>query len=138
MRNPLASAAIVAAVPAVLLIMLSDAWLDRRFRWYKWIYGPRWLRAASRSAPAWVVYFIVYAWAASVLYSGRIESRVRDGNVPRIEVELQAGTYMGRDATRPFTTALLGTTSTHAFLFDQASGAVTVVPFENVARFTTR
>ena len=137
-RNPLATAAIVAAIPAVWLIMVSDAWLDRRFGWYKWVYGPRWLRAASRSRPAWVLYFVVYAWAFTVLHSGWIESRVRAGMVPRIQVELQAGTYLGRDATQPFETALLGTTSTHAFLFDQAFGAVTVVPFENVARFTTR
>ena len=71
-----------------------------------------------------------------MLYSGWIEERVRDGNVVTVEAQLQSGTYLGADATVEFETALLGTTSTHAFFFDHPTGAVTIVPFENVARLT--
>ena len=136
MRMPLASLAILLAIPAVWLIMRSDVWLTERVRWYKYLYGPPALRAASRSPGAWILYFALYAYAFSLLYSTRVEERIRAQGAPAVTVELSAGTYRGMDATRPFRTGLLGTTSTFVFLYDDDSSSVTAVPLENVASLT--
>lgn len=136
-RNPLATLAILVAIPAVWFVMVSDAWFDRRFSWYKYLYVTDGLRRMSRSMSALVIYFMLYGFIFAALYSGRMEERVRGGEAPRVEVQLQTGTYQGRDATRPFTAYLFGSTATFVFLYDAASSEVTAVPVENVARINT-
>jgi hypothetical protein len=136
LRNPLATVAILAAFPAVWLIMKSDDLMDRRFRWYRYIYGPEKLRRLSRTPAAWALYLALYAYVFSLVYSGRLAARSRDGNVQAVEAQLQSGEYMGRDGTRPFPSTLLGTTSAYIFLYDVGSSTVTVVPLENLAKLT--
>jgi hypothetical protein len=136
LRNPLATVAILAAFPAVWVVMKSDAWMDRRFRWYGLLYGSDRLRQWSRAPSAWALYLTLYAVAFSIVYSGRMVTRVHAGEVRFVEAQLQSGDYLGRDATTPFRSGLLGTTSAYVFLYDVASRTVTVVPLENLARLT--
>lgn len=138
MRMPVATLAILLAFPAVWVIMRSDDALERRFGWYKYVYGPEALRALSRSTGAIVLYFAIYAYAISLMYSTWMADRVRNGEAPAYEAELQGGTYLGSDGTRAFETRLLGTTSAYVFLYDDDSGAVTVVPLENLSRLNPR
>ena len=135
-RNPWASAAILVAIPVVWFIMVTDDFLEGRVRWYKYIYGPKRLRALSRSVPALFLYFLLYAWAFSLLYANRLTEQVERGRWRTVEVQLQSGTFGGRDATRPFEVTLLGATSTHVFLYDEVDGRATVVPLENVGSLT--
>lgn len=138
LRNPLASIAILVAIPFVWFVMVSDSWMDRRYTWYKYLYGTERLRRLSRSPGAWVLYFALYAFTFSALYSSRMADRVEGGGAPRVEVQLLGGDYLGRDATQTFGADLLGTTSSFVFLYDRASRRVTVVPVENVARISPR
>lgn len=135
-RMPAATLAILFAFPAVWAVLHMDGVLIRRFRWYRFVYGPRWFRAISLSAPAILLYFGLYGFAISQVYSARMAQHVREGGAPAVEVELQSGTYQGADATRPFSSQLLGTTSSYVVLYDERSGAATVVPVENVSRIT--
>ncbi|MDX1493518.1 MAG: hypothetical protein R3253_05645 [Longimicrobiales bacterium] len=137
-RHPMATLATLVAIPLVYFVMVSDRWLDRRFDWYKYLYGPERLRRVSRSAPAYALYFVLYAFAFSVLYSGRMAERVREGGAPALEVQLLGGDYLGRDGTEAFQAALLGSTGSYVFLYDGPSAEVTVVPVENVARLSPR
>ena len=137
-RNPMATLAVLVAIPAVWFVMVSDAWFDRRFRWYKYLYVTGGLRRMSRSAPALAIYFALYAFIFVGLYSGRMEDRVRNGEVPRVEVQLQSGTYLGRDLSQPFSAYLFGSTGTFIFFYDLSADEVTAVPLENVARITTQ
>lgn len=137
-RNPLATLAILVAIPAVWFVMVSDAWLDRRFGWYKYLYLTDGVRRMSRSTPALVVYFVLYGFIFAALYSGRMEARVRSGVAAEVEVQLQSGTYLGRDGTRPFRAFLAGSTATFVFLYDLGEEEVTAVPLENLALITTR
>jgi hypothetical protein len=137
-RNPVASLAVLLAGPMVWFIVVTDDWLDRRFRRYRYLYGPAWLRRWSRSAPALVLYFLIYAWSFATMYSARLHGEVQAGDWPVAEVQLQSGTYLGRDATRPFEATLLGSTGSSIFLFDRASGTATVVPLENLGSITVR
>ncbi|NNF14492.1 MAG: hypothetical protein HKN72_14785 [Gemmatimonadetes bacterium] len=137
-RNPMATLAILVAIPAVWLVMVSDAWFDRRYSWYRYLYLTDGLRRMSRSTPALVIYFILYAFIFAVLYSGRMEDRVRNGAAPRVQVQLQSGTYQGRDGSQPFAAYLLGSTASFVFLYDAGSAEVTAVPLENLARITKR
>jgi hypothetical protein len=136
LRRPLATVAILAAFPAVWLIMKTDDLMDRRFLWYKHVYGPEKLRRLSRTPAAWTLYLALYAYAFSLVYSGRLAARVHDGHVRVVEAQLQSGEYLGQDATEPFRSSLLGTTSAYVFLYDVASSTVTVVPLENLAKLT--
>ena len=131
-RNPWATVAILLAIPAVWLVLVLDDALDRRIAWYKYIYGPAWLREFSRSPAAMLLYFAAYAWAFSFLYAERLSEQVHLGNWTQVEVQLQSGTFAGRDATRPFRATLLGATSSHVFLYDGSAERATVVPVENV------
>ena len=79
---------------------------------------------------------MLYGYAISQVYSTRMAEGVRVGRAPLVEVELQSGTYRGADAARAFEARLLGTTSAYVFLYDAASGEVTVVPVENLSRIT--
>lgn len=132
LRQPLAALAILAAAPAVWLVLKSDTFLDRRVRWYKYIYGPRWLRQLSRAPAAWLLYVVLYAYAFSLVSSAHLASRVRGGSAPVVEVQLAAGQYLGRDASTPLRATLLGTTTSFVFLYDQETSGVTVVPVENL------
>ena len=138
LRLPMATLAILLAIPAVWAIMRTDDALSARFGWYKYLYGPRWLRALSRTRGAMLCYFLLYGYAFSLVYAGRLATQVREGSTPEVEAQLQQGTYLGRDATMPFEARLLGTTSTYVFLYDLESGVATVVPLENLARMTMR
>lgn len=133
LRQPLAALAILAAVPAVWLILRSDAFLDQRFGWYKYIYGPRRLRELSRTAAAMGLYVALYAYAFSIASSGYMEAQVRSGSIRVVEVQLVSGEYWGRDATVPFQANLLGVTSGFVFLYDPDSEGVAIVPLENLA-----
>lgn len=136
-RNPLAALAILLAVPAVWMIMRTDQWMTR-FRWYKYVSGPAPLRRLSRTRGALLIYLSLYGYVFSLVYSGWMVTRVRAGEVTSVEAQLQQGTYLGRDATVPFRTGLLGTTTAYVFLYDNDSGTVTVVPVENLALMTVR
>ncbi len=136
-RNPLAALAILAAFPVVWLIIKANDLLDRHLRWYKYIYGPRGkLRALSRTPAAWAVYIVLYAYLFSLFYSGHLAAQMQAGEVRAVEAQLQSGQYLGQDATQPFRTSVLGTTTDYVFLYDVGSGAVTIVPVENLARLT--
>ena len=136
LRQPLAAVAILAAVPAVWLILKSDAFLDRNIRWYKYIYGPEPLRSLSRTPVAGVLYVALYAYAFSLVSSGYLAARVRAGSSPAVEVQLGAGEYLGRDGSTPFRATLLGTTTAFVFLYDRETGRTTIVPVENLASLT--
>jgi len=136
-RNPLAALAILLAVPAVWTIMRTDQWMTR-FRWYNYLLGPAPLRRLSRTRGALLIYLSLYGYVFSLVYSAWMETRVRAGEVTSVEAQLQQGTYRGRDATVPFRTGLLGTTTAYVFLYDNDSGTVTVVPVENLALMTVR
>ena len=137
-RNPLAALAILLAVPAVWVIMRTDQWMTR-FWWYKYVLGlPAPLRRLSRTRGALLIYLGLYGWVCSLVYSRWMATRVRAGEVTSVEAQLQQGTYLGRDATVPFRTGLLGTTTAYVFLYDDDSGTVTVVPVENLALMTVR
>jgi hypothetical protein len=131
-RNPWATVAILLAIPVVWFITVTDDLLVRHVRWYKYIYGWPPLRALSRSLPALALYFVLYAWAFSLLYAGHLTEQVHEGRWRRVEVQLQSGTYAGRDATRPFLATLLGATSAYVFLYDGDSERATIVPVENL------
>ncbi len=134
-RNPLATVAILAAVPMVWLIIKSDDLMVRHLRWYKYIYSEK-LRALSRTPAAWALYMALYAYVFSLVYSGRLAAQMRAGEVRAVEAQLQSGQYLGQDATQPFRTSVLGTTTDYVFLYDVGSGAVTIVPVENLASLT--
>jgi len=133
LRTPLATVAIALAVPAVWLIRRFDDFCNARLPWYKYLYGPARFQRMARSPAAMVVYFLLYAYFFSVLYSNWMGARIRAGDAPGVTVQLQAGMYLGRDATLPFASKLLGTTSSFVFLYDEASASATVVPVENIA-----
>lgn len=132
LRQPLAALAILAAAPAVWFVLKSDAFLDQHVGWYKYIYGPRWLRQLSRTPAAWLLYVVLYAYAFSLVSSAHLASEVRAGSAPVVEVQLAAGLYLGRDGSSPFRATLLGTTTSFVFLYDQETRGVTVVPVENL------
>lgn len=136
LRHPLAAVAILAAFPAVWLIMRTDELLDRRLRWYKYVYGPEKLRRLSRTPVAWTLYLALYAYAFSLVHSARLAAPIASGLAGSVEAQLQTGQYLGRDGTQPFASSLLGTTSAYVFFYDVSSRAVTVVPLENLARVT--
>ena len=138
LRQPLAALAILAAIPAVWFVLKSDTFLERRFSWYKHVYGPKALRRLSRSPAAWVLYVVLYAYAFSLVSSGYLAGQVRAGSVATVEAQLLGGQYLGRDGTRPFRASLLGTTAAFVFLYDQGSGDVTIVPVENLASLSVR
>jgi hypothetical protein len=138
LRQPLAAMAILAAAPAVWFILKSDVFLDRHIRWYKYIYGPGRLRQMSRTPLAWFLYGVLYAYAFSLLTSDYLADRVRGGAAPVVEAQLAGGQYLGRDASTPFRTTLLGTTTSFVFLYDQDTNNVTVVPIENVLSLSPR
>ncbi len=100
--------------------------------------GPAPLRRLSRTRGALLIYLSLYGYAFSLVYSRWMATRVRAGEVTSVEAQLQQGTYLGRDATVPFRTGLLGTTTAYVFLYDNESGTVTVVPVENLALMTVR
>jgi len=135
-RNPLATLAILAAVPVVWLIIKTDDLLDRHLRWYKYTYGLGKLRALSRTPAARALYMALYAYVFSVFYSGHLAAQMKAGEVRAVEAQLQSGQYLGQDATQPFRTSVLGMTTDYLFLYDVGSGAVTIVPVENLARLT--
>lgn len=137
-RNPVGTLAVLLAAPMVWFILVSDDWLDRRFRRYRYLYGPARLRRLMRSPGALLLYFVVYAWAFSSLYSTRLYDAVQAGRWPVVEVQLQSGSYLGRDGTEPFQATMLGATSSAVFLFDPASDRATVVPLENLGSISPR
>ena len=118
-----------------LIIKIND-FLDRHLRWFKYSYGPEKLRALSRTPAAWALYMAMYAYVFSLLYSGHLAAQMEAGEVRAVEAQLQSGQYLGQDATQPFRTSVLGTTTDYVFLYDVGSGAVTIVPVENLARLT--
>lgn len=132
-RNPLATLAILSAVPVVWLLIKTDDLLGRHFRWYR---GPEKLRALSRTPAAWALYMTLYAYVFSVEYSGHLAAQMEAGEVRTVEAQLQSGQYLGQDATQPFRTSVLGTTTGYVFLYDVGSGVVTIVPVENLASLT--
>jgi hypothetical protein len=136
LRNPLAAVAILAAFPAVWIIMKTDDLMDRHVRWYSFVWGSEKLRRLSRAPAGWALYLMLYAYAFSLVHSGRLAARVHAGEVGTVEAQLQSGDYLGQDGTRPFRTSLLGTTSAYVLLYDVESGTVTVVPLENLAKLT--
>lgn len=133
LRQPLAALAILAAVPAVWLILKSDAFLDQHIRWYKYIYGPRALRKLSRTPAAGLLYVALYAYAFSLVSSGYLADRVRAGEATVVEVRLGSGDQPGMNASGPFRATLLGTTTSFVFLYDGSTRVVTIVPVENLA-----
>ncbi len=135
-RDPLATMAILSAVPVVWLIIKTNEFLDRHLRWFKYSFGPAKLRALSRTPAAWALYMALYAYVFSLLYSGHLAAQMEAGEVRAVEAQLQSGQYLGQDATQPFRTSVLGTTTDYVFLYDVGSGAVTIVPVENLARLT--
>ena len=135
-RSPSASLAILLAIPAVWVIIRLDDYLARRYSWVKYLYGPTWLRKLSRTSGAYVLYLVLYAYAFSLFSTGRAADRIRRGEGPAVTVQLQSGTVGGRDATIPFSTQLLGTTSAYVLLYERSERTVTVVPVENVASLT--
>ena len=137
-RNPLATASILFALPVVWFVMITDAWMAERVSWYRYIYGGKRLHALSRSAGALLFYLVLYAYAFALLYSGQVERNVRSGNLPVVEAQLASGVYLGRDATSPFQTGMLGATSGWVFLYDVSAGVASAVPLENVVSLTPR
>lgn len=135
-RNPLATLAILLAIPVVWAVMKSDAWLAGRVSWYKWIYGGRRLHALSRTWGAMLVYLVLYGYTFALIHSGVVAGRVRSGDLPTVQVQLADGTYLGRDATAPFEAGMLGTTSGWVFLYDPGEGVASAIPIENVVSLT--
>jgi hypothetical protein len=78
----------------------------------------------------------LYGYAFSLVYSGHLAAQIHGGDIRVVEAQLQSGHYLGQDATQPFRTSVLGTTTNYVFLYDVASAAVTVVPVENLAKLT--
>ena len=130
---PLASLSFVLALAAIAIIVRVDRWADR-YRWYRLMYfdSDR-VRRVVRSKLMIVVYAVLYVWLAAVLHADWYEQRLRSGDVARVRVELQSGTYLGRMGTVPFEADLIGATTAYVFLYDGASGQTTVVPLENLA-----
>lgn len=137
-RTPLATLAILFAVPVVWLIVELDDWLSARAGWYRRLYVTDTLWRFARSRTAMVLYFVGYAFLFSLFYSDWMSQRVRTGRGTRVSVQLQAGAYAGRDLTRPFEAILLGTTGAFVFLYDDRTEASTVVPVENLALLAPR
>jgi hypothetical protein len=137
-RMPLATLAILFAVPVVWLIVGLDDWLSARARWYRRIYVTDALWRFARGPTAMVLYFVGYAFLFSLFYSDWLSQRMRTGRGTHVSVQLQAGAHAGRDLTRSFEATLLGTTGAFVFLYDDATGASTVVPLENLALLAPR
>lgn len=132
-RTPLATLAVLLAIPAVWVVITLDNWLSQRSRFYRSLYVSEAFWRWTRSPTAMLLYFISYAFVFAVLHADWLGDRVRTGDTTRVSVQLQSGTYLGRDATRPFDTVLLGTTTSFVFLYDRATETSTVVPLENLA-----
>ncbi|MEQ1855013.1 MAG: hypothetical protein ABL963_01005 [Longimicrobiales bacterium] len=130
---PLASLSAVLAIAAVAVVARIDRYSDR-YRWYRMLYldSDR-VRRVMRSRSAWVLYTVLYLWLAADLHADWYEGRLRSGSGSAVTVQLQSGTYHGRDASAPFAATFVGATTAYVFLYDRPTGEVTVVPVENVA-----
>ncbi len=130
---PLASLSVLVAVVAIAGIGMLDRVGDR-YRWYRLMYfDSDAMRRIFRSKPAWALYTVLYVWLAAEVHADWYEQRLRSGEVPPVLVQLQSGTYRGRDGTQSFTAHLIGATTAYVFLYDRSSDQVTVVPVENLA-----
>jgi hypothetical protein len=130
---PLASLSVVVALFLIEVIWRLDASADR-YRWYRMLYldSDR-VRRIFRSRVAWLIYSVLYVWLAADTHANWYEGTLRSGEGNAVRVQLQAGTYQGRDARMPAEAQLIGATTAYLFLYDRNSGQATVVPVENVA-----
>lgn len=138
LRTPAATLAVLLAGPVVWFILWSDEYMASRFSWWQYLYINARVRGLSRSRGAFVVYFVLYAFVFSILYSASVADRVRSGDVQQVMVQLVDGHWMGREASESFEAGLLGATSGYLFLIDAATQAVGVVPLENLAVIRVR
>lgn len=130
--TPRASLSMVLALLSILLIRWLDLWSER-FVWYDlFFFRSERIKAWMRSWPAWLLYFALYAQLAASLHARWFVTRLERGEGDRVVVQLQAGTWLGRDATRPFAAQLVGTTTSYVFLYDRRRGQTTAVPIENL------
>jgi len=130
---PVASLSVVLALAVIAALRRVDRFSDR-YRWYRLMYmDSDSVRRIFRSKTAWAVYSGLYIWLAAGGHADWYERRLRSGNVGHVTVQLQTGTYGGREASIPFDAQLIGATTAYVFLYDRVSGRTTVVPVENLA-----
>lgn len=135
-REPFVIGIFLLSMAFVWLVFRWDKWM-RRYKFYAAIYtnlGDRFIASDTFNIASLALFALIYGWALTNVYAGRVAHRIRAGEGRAVQVELSAPSGEANAAASVRRTLLLGTTSNYVFLYYPDERRTEIVPVESISR----